>query len=274
MKRRRKHRPKGRRLTALLLLLALLGTGPAWNLASGRVPLRGDWSTASRESAGIAPDPAATREAMVQVYAARTFAWRGAFGVHSWIAVKPTDAKTWTTYQVIGWQVRRGGRAVVIRDELPDRYWFGGRPELLAELRGDGVDGIIARIDRAARDYPWPDIYTVWPGPNSNTFVAWIARRVPELRLDLPPTAIGKDWLGETTFTAAAPSGTGYQVSLLGVAGFLAAAEEGLEINIAGLTLGVDPLDLALKLPGFGRVGGRGDAAKASETLGTGPAHE
>ncbi len=256
------------------LLLVLLGAGPLWNLASGRAPLRGDWSTATRQPAGIAPRPADVREAMVQVYAARAFSWRGAFGVHSWIAVKPTGAASWTTYQVIGWHVRRGGRAVVIRDEAPDRYWFGGRPELLAELRGDGVDAIIGRIDGAARAYPWPDMYAAWPGPNSNTFTAWMARQVPELRLDLPPTAIGKDWLGETTVAAAAPSGTGYQVSLLGLAGLLAAVEEGLEVNIAGLTLGIDPLDLAIKLPGFGRIGGRGNAAQARERLGTGPTNQ
>ncbi|WP_374078390.1 DUF3750 domain-containing protein [Bdellovibrio bacteriovorus] len=47
-----------------------------------------DWRTASRDSAGIAPDPQKEKEAVVQVYAARTFAWRGYFAVHSWIATK------------------------------------------------------------------------------------------------------------------------------------------------------------------------------------------
>ncbi len=49
----------------------------------------GDWRTASRESIGIAPDPATTPEAVVQVYAARAYGWRGAIGSHTWIAVKP-----------------------------------------------------------------------------------------------------------------------------------------------------------------------------------------
>ncbi|UCH75614.1 MAG: DUF3750 domain-containing protein [Rhodospirillales bacterium] len=262
------------RLILFALLLVLLSAGPAWNLVSGRASLRGDWSTATRQSSGLAPSPDVMREAVVQVYAAPAFSWRGAFGVHSWIAVKPSDAESWTTYQVIGWHVRRGGRAVVIRTERPDRYWYGGRPDLLAELRGEGVDDVIARIDRAARSYPWADTYTAWPGPNSNTFIAWIARQVPALRLDLPPTAIGKDWLGATTFVATAPSGTGYQISLLGLFGILAAVEEGLEVNIAGLTLGVDPLDLAVKLPGFGRLGGRGAGAMATERLGTSPTSE
>ena len=35
----------------------------------------------------------------------------------------------------------------------------------------------------------------------------------------------------------------------------LVALEEGMEVNLLGLTLGIDPLDLALKLPGIGRLG-------------------
>lgn len=241
-------------LPVLAVLLVFVG-GPIWNLASGAAPVIGDWSRASRESAGIAPAASAVPEAIVHVYAARAFAWRGALAVHTWIAVKPSGASHWTTYQVIGWNARRGGKAVAIRREAPDRYWFGNPPVLLVEYRGAGIDAMIDRIDKAARSYPWNDIYRVWPGPNSNTFVAWIARQVPGLGVDLPATAIGKDWLGGATVAAAAPSGTGYQLSLYGVAGLLAAADEGLEVNIAGLTVGVDPLDFALKLPGFGRVG-------------------
>mgnify|MGYP002641063624 FL=1 len=141
-----------------------------------------------------------------------------------------------------------------IHQDVPDRYWFGSKPELLAERRGAGVDALIEKIDRAARAYPYKDEYTLWPGPNSNTFTAWVARHAPELKLDLPPTAIGKDYLGGD-LVAAAPSGTGYQVSLRGLLGVLVGIEEGLEINVAGLTFGVDPLGLAFKLPGIGRVG-------------------
>ena len=78
---------------------------------------------------------------------------------------------------------------------------------------------------------------------------------MPALRLDLPPTAIGKDFLGTTELIARAPSGSGYQASLFGALGILLAVEEGLEVNILGLTFGIDPLDLALKLPGLGRIG-------------------
>ena len=44
--------------------------------------------------------------------------------------------------------------------------------------------------------------------------------------------------------------------------GALAGVEEGVELNVLGLTFGVDPLDLSLKLPMAGRFGWpRGDPA-------------
>ena len=213
------------------------------------------WWEASRESSGQAPDPAVTRQAVVQVYGARAFSWRGAFGMHTWISVKPTNARHYLVYHVVGWRLRGGGTSVVIEREIPDRLWYDAMPELLVDLRGPGVDDVIAKIDAAARAYPYGGTYSVWPGPNSNTFIAWIARRVPELKLDLPPTAIGKDWLGGDGPFARAPSGTGFQFSLFGLVGFLVGAEEGLEVNVAGLNFGLDPLDLAVRLPGIGRIG-------------------
>ena len=236
------------------ILLAALLAGPLLVLG-GKEVMGKSWWEASRESARIAPDPSRTPDAVVQVYAARAYSWRGAFGVHTWIAVKPGNAHSYTVYHVLGWRARRGGSAVVIEKDIPDRLWYDNQPEVLADLRGPGVDAVIAKVDRAARSYPYSDTYTLWPGPNSNTFVAWIARRVPELRLDLPPTAIGKDWLGSDGLVAAAPSGTGYQFSLFGLAGILVGAEEGLELNLAGLNFGIDPKNLSLRLPGIGIVG-------------------
>ena len=187
----------------------LLLVGPFTVLLAGNVA-GVEWWNASREPAGIAPSPAAHREAIVQVYAARAFSWRGAFGVHTWFATKPRNAERYTVYEVIGWRVRGGQSSLAIHNEAPDRHWYGNPPEIIADIRGDGVDDVIKRIDAAARDYPYQNTYTVWPGPNSNTFTAWVARAVPELKLDLPPTAIGKDWLDTSAgeLFAATPSGS------------------------------------------------------------------
>jgi len=213
-----------------------------------------DWRTASREPFGLAPDPATAPEAIVQVYAARAWGWRGYFGVHTWIAVKPTGAKAYTVYELIGWRLRYGDSALTIHGRAPDARWFGAAPELLADKRGPGVDALIERIDRAARDYPFATEYTMWPGPNSNTFTAWVARAVPELKVDLPPTAIGKDFLGDR-IVATAPSGSGLQLSLFGLLGLTASGVEGVEINLLGFTFGVDLFPPAIKLPLIGRIG-------------------
>ena len=77
---------------------------------------------------------------------------------------------------------------------------------------------------------------------------------MPELRLDLPPTAIGKDYSG-AKLIGTAPSGRGLQLTLYGLFGLTASPVEGLEVNVLGLTLGVNPFDLSLKLPVLGRVG-------------------
>ena len=233
--------------TGLILSLLLLGAGGEPAQAQG-------WRTASRAPVGLAPDPATTPEAVVQVYAARAVRWRGYIGVHSWIAVKRAAASEFIVYEVMGWRLRRTGTAVVRSARAPDGRWFGNEPELLADLRGDAASVAIQEIERAVMAYPYANRYRVWPGPNSNTFTAFVLRRVPGLRADLPATAIGKDYLGSRV-VAGAPSGTGIQLNLLGVIGVLAAAEEGLEINLLGLTFGVDPMDLSLKAPFVGRIG-------------------
>lgn len=154
-----------------------------------------DWRTASRQPAGMAPDPKATKDAVLLVYGASTWGWRGWFAIHTWIAAKPANAEEYTVYEVIGWRQRRGLPVVRIERDVPDRYWYGERPRLLRELRGDGVDKLINDVDRAARAYPWPDTYKAFPGPNSNTFTAWIARKVPGLDLKLPFSAIGSGYM-------------------------------------------------------------------------------
>ena len=214
----------------------------------------GNWRQASRASVGLAPDPVVTREPVVQVYAARAVRWRGYFGVHSWIATKAADAAAFTVYEVTGFAVRRGGSAVRVSQRPADGRWFGSAPFLLADVRGAGVDALIAKVERAVAGYPYRNSYRIWPGPNSNTFTAFVLRQVPELRADLPGHAIGKDYLGWRVF-ARSPSGTGVQANLFGVLGVLGGVEEGLELNVLGLTFGIDPDHGGVKLPFVGRIG-------------------
>ncbi len=177
--------PKTKRWLVDSMVLAML----LYGCSSGK-----DWRTASRESAGIAPDPALTQEAVLHVYGADAWGWRGWFAIHTWIAVKRTGDATYTVYDVVGWRGYSGWPVMRIYRDLPDRFWFGAKPRLLKAHQGDGVDQLIAAVDRAARAYPWKTTYKAFPGPNSNTFVAWIANQVPELGLELPFSAIGSGY--------------------------------------------------------------------------------
>jgi hypothetical protein len=222
-------------------------------LVVGRGVVAQDWRTASREPVGLAPDAGRTPEAVVQVYAARTVGARGLFGVHTWVAVKPQGASDYTIYEVIGWRLRWSGNALAIHSRAPDGRWFGAEPELLADKRGPEAEKLIPRIDAAARAYPYAREYHAWPGPNSNTFTAWVTRAVPELEVDFPATAIGKDYNG--SLIGAAPSGHGLQFSLGGLFALTASGVEGLEVNLLGLNFGINPFDPSLKLPLVGRLG-------------------
>ena len=245
----------GLRRVSLLFLVLL--AGPVTAAVAGLAKLDGDWRTASRQSARIAPDPATASEPILQVYGARAFGWRGAFAVHTWIAIKRQDAPAYTTYEVTGWRAWHGHAALSQHVGAPDRHWFGAKPRLYVDLRGAEVEALIDKVEAGVAAYPYRDEYVTWPGPNSNTFTASIARAVPELRLDLPPTTIGKDYLGPGRFFARSPSGTGFQVSLFGALGLLAGVEEGFEVNLLGLSFGIDLFDPALRLPGIGRLGAK-----------------
>jgi len=225
--------------------------------AGGGASIEGDWRTATHRATGLAPDPATHPEAIVQVYASRTFGWRGAFAVHTWVAAKPEGALRYTRYEVIGWRAMGGRSALSISDDVAaDAEWYGASPTVIRELRGPAAEAVIARLPAAAASYPYATRYSAWPGPNSNTFVAHLGRELPGLSLALPSIAIGKDYLPADRWLAPAPSGTGYQVSLLGVVGVLAAREEGVEVNLFGLVAGVGLHPLALKFPGVGRIPG------------------
>jgi hypothetical protein len=215
----------------------------------GRIP----WHAAARHSAGLAPDPAQMAgTAVVQVYSAPTYGWRGLVAQHPWIIFKHAGEKKFRRYDVIGW--RRGQH--VQRDyALPDGFWYGKHPKLLADHRGDGAEAMISRIEAAIQSYPFADFYRAYPGPNSNTFLAHIGREVPELRLDLPANAIGKDYRPLNDPVGRSPSGSGVQLSFSGLLGASIGIQEGLEINVLGLNFGLDLNSPGLRLPFIGRIG-------------------
>ncbi|WP_143814886.1 DUF3750 domain-containing protein [Magnetofaba australis] len=251
--------PAARRV---LIVAGIVLAQPAWIWASGQVRTDVHWRTAPRHSMDIAPLPAEAPQALVQVWQARAYNWRGTLGVHTWIALKPRNADHYTTLQVIGWRVWSGRKATRIADEAPDRSWFGHTPELIDQICGPDAEQAIPHLLQLAQNYPEAHRYHIWPGPNSNTFIAYLIRHTPQLRTELPATAIGKDYLLGGSWRGEGLGG-GELYSLAGLLGASVDWSRGAQLNLLGATFGVDWRNGAIDLPFHGRIGARAPHCQA-----------
>jgi Protein of unknown function (DUF3750) len=228
--------------------LAPLAAHAAWWLSNDEFL---HWHDADWSSTGVLPPARAERDAAVYVFAGRTGRWKGVFAHHSWIVVREPGSG-YTRYDKVAW-----GRPVKINGWPPDGRWLGHEPMLVAAIEGPEAQRLIPKIKAAVARYPHNrhGAYSVWPGPNSNSFVAFVLEAIPEARIVLPPTAIGKDWRVDQRIFGWAPSGTGLQLNLGGYFSVTLAWVEGVEVNVLGLVTGLDIRRPAIKLPGFGRIG-------------------
>lgn len=237
-----------------LLFLAVIFLLPAGlSLASWAVQDRPQsWREADWGASGVLPAARDENGAVVHIMAARTGGLKGALSVHSWIVVKPVGQVGYNRYEKVGWgmPVRRNAYAA-------DARWYSNDPFIVKTLRGRKAELLIPQIEAAIASYPHAQrgAYRLWPGPNSNTFVAHVLRQVPQIGAVLPPEAVGRDYLPDGGFLAVDTQTMDLHATLYGLAGFSAGLRYGVEIHLFGLVAGIDPMRPALKIPGFGRVG-------------------
>jgi hypothetical protein len=253
---------RSRRRTVIISLLAVFILPVA--VGAGTLALRGGpahWWNWDRAVASQWPSAAEHPQARIVVMAARTRGWKGVVAVHSWIVVKGENELGWRRYDVTRW-----GSPVRLNWWPPDLY-FGGRGRVIRDLSGPQAQALVPRIDAAIRNYRYADDgdYRIWPGPNSNTFVATVLRAVPELGVALPSTAVGRDFR-PFPYAGLTDSGTGVEANLFGLLGLKLGWVEGVEVNLLGLVAGLDLQNPGLKLPGFGRVGPHFTAMAATQT--------
>ncbi len=231
----------------LLFLAPILVRGAQF--AAGDAPR--SWHRADWSSTGLLPEATQHRPARVIVFTGQAGSWKGVFAVHSWIVFKRAGDTRWTRYEVVGW-----GSPVRVNHRPPDGLWYGNVPVAIADVSGPQADRLIPKIEAAVKSYAYADYgaYRVWPGPNSNSFVAAVLRAVPELGVALPANAVGRDYR-EGFYAGLTDSGTGVELNLNGLATLKLGWVEGVEVGLLGLVAGVDLRHPGVKLPGYGRIG-------------------
>ncbi len=241
-----------KRLLWVGLFFVVMLSGPLYLLLADKVHLGSNWRTADRSSAGITPKARDYKPALIQVYAAHAYNWRGLFAVHTWIALKPQGADQYRIFQVTLWELWRKGTTVFESTGPPDRNWFGNKPVIIRSISGAKAEQLIPQILKAIARYPFPKTYYAWPGPNSNTFTAYIGRQVPGLDLIMPPNALGKDYLPARHFIVTTPSHSGYLFSLLGIYALSVSKQGGVQLTVLGLNFGFNWSPFRIIWPGVG----------------------
>lgn len=209
------------------------------------------WRNADWGSSGLLPRASEHHDAVVHVMAARTGGLKGALSVHSWIVTKRKGQARYDRYDKVGW-----GRPVRKNEFPADGLWYSNKPFFVKTISGAEAEHLIPKIETAISGYMsnFPDGYRLWPGPNSNSFVAHILREVTELETILPSNAVGRDYLAGSAITID-NDGRDFHMSLFGLAGIAFGYRSGFEVHLLGLVAGIDILNPGLKIPAFGRVG-------------------
>lgn len=239
------------RLTMLLFLSLFLLPAAVSTVLWALSDRPASWHQADWSSAGTLPQAAAQPEAVIHVMSARTGGLKGALSSHSWIVLKRAGAVAYDRYDKVGW-----GSPVRHNAYAADARWYSNPPRIIRTIRGEQAEQLIPRIEFVIERYPWRHRggYRIWPGPNSNSFIAHILREVPELNAVLPPHAVGRDFLGDDRYWFASAEGDEFRLGWRGLVGVSAGRLSGLEINLLGLVAGIDVRNPALKLPGFGAI--------------------
>lgn len=116
----------------------------------------------------------------------------GALAVHYWFVVfHPGGCTRWEV-----WQTKNAGAHCIghVHRDLkgPDDGVGGGPAQVAVQWDGEAAQRIAAVL-RQAESYPYCEKYRYWPGPNSNTFAAWVLRQAG-VEQPLHWKALGKNY--------------------------------------------------------------------------------
>ena len=110
---------------------------------------------------------------------------------HCWFAEFDQEGRRWHRWEVMRYPAGPWGH--VQRDVMaPDAGCGAGASWVLREFRGPRAERL-RDVLHEPRRYPFRDRYRYWPGPNSNTYVAWVFREA-DIAASLPGTAYGRGY--------------------------------------------------------------------------------
>jgi hypothetical protein len=125
----------------------------------------------------MAPHVASEGGCVVQLRYAALPSIFGAIADHYWFVVFDEGSGACQRWEV--WHVKNAGGHCVghVHCNLldPDADVGGGPTRIAAEWRGLAASALREVLERP-EDYPHCQRYHYWPGPNSNTFAAWVLR--------------------------------------------------------------------------------------------------
>jgi hypothetical protein len=236
----------------LVYLLPALASAGLWAMRERP----SSWREANWSSSGMLPDAAASNDAAIYVFSAMTGGLKGALASHAWIVTKARGASSYDRYDKVGW-----GQPVRRNNYPPDAFWYSNTPRLVVAIHGQQAEILMPQVEQAIASYPYsrPGGYRIYPGPNSNTFVAHVLRSVPELGAVLPPDAVGRDYLPNGAVVAIDDDWRDIHLSAGGYFGLSAGLRSGFEINFLGLVAGIDIRNPGIKIPALGRFGFSGN---------------
>ena len=117
----------------------------------------------------------------------------GLIAVHCWFVVNDSGKlERWEVWQ----KPNVGGSSYghVHRDLMRPDSNVGGSPTRLVHCwTGAQAEQIVVSLRNSCTEYPFRDNYCAVPGPNSNTYVAWILRQAG-VKHQLSRKAIGKNF--------------------------------------------------------------------------------
>jgi len=165
------------------------------------------------------------------------------FATHSYIDCRKDIDSPW--YRVEVATPKSGVVMTKLKDgEVHKKERWGERVRILSQSDGAKHPNIFRDIRFFARNYD-DSVYRSYPGPNSNTFVEKLARKVDGVNVILDHNAIGKEvgfHLGKTN------GGTGLEVQTP-VAGIALGVKEGVEVSVLGLSAGINLWPPAVRIP-------------------------